>query len=505
MLGLATPPIDVYVAAFVGEALFAYALFDDLAETPKRPRLAGALRGWVFGTAVNVIVLRFVPATIVRFTDLPWALGALALLLLGMFQGLRWLVAGWLARQLAVSSSRGDRRVPTFLAFGLAVWASTFVPGVFDWTVAAGISPLRSLVQFADVVGERGVSALLAIACALFAEAARAGLARERRKSVQNAIIGAAIPAAMMAGGALRVHAVEAARARAPVVRVALAQPETDARIRWDPNEADSIVRRRTMITIAAEQRGTDLVVWPEAAFPYPMSSRAKTDMFGPSAILQPGVRGPVLTGVEMRAPGRDAGTYNSAIVVQGSRVEPPYHKMHLLAFGETVPFSSTFPALRRAFVRGTGLVAGDRQVLLTTGKVRAAVLNCFEDTLPDAGREAIGVHPNLLVNITNDAWFVHTEESELHLRLATMRAIELRRDLVRAVNEGVTSWVDATGRVRARYDVPVAGTLPARPALLEGTTIYARFGDAAGALFLGLLAAATWLGLRQKRNGATP
>jgi apolipoprotein N-acyltransferase len=497
VMGLATPPIDLYPAALVGEIALAFALFGEDEPAGKRPWLAGSLRGWAFGAAVNVLVLRFVPATITRFTDLPWALGALALLLLGMFQGLRWLVAGWLTRQLVT------RRVPGFLAFGIAVWASTFVPTVFDWTVAAGLSPVRPLVQVADIVGERGVSALLAIACALFAEALRARRAGARRKSVQYAIIGGAIPALMLAGGALRIRFVEAARARAVKVRVALAQPETDARMRWDPSEADSIVRRLAMITIAAEQRGTDLVVWPEAAFPYPISATARADRMGAYAILQPGVRGPVLTGLEMRARGPGGGVYNSATLVHGGRLEPPYHKMHLLAFGEYVPFSRTFPALRRAFVRGTGMVPGDHQVALVTGKIRAAVLNCFEDTLPEAGLEAIEVNPNLLVNVTNDAWFVHTQESELHLRLATMRAIELRRDLVRAVNEGETSWVDATGLVRARYDLPVPGTLPTRPALLEGKTIYARLGDLAGLLLLGLLSAATWLG-RQKQNGAT-
>jgi len=496
-MALATPPMNLYPAAFVGEALLAYALFEE-AEW-KRPWLSGALRGWVFGTAVNVIVLRFVPVTIGRFTDLPWAAGALALLLLGMFQGLRWMLAGWLTRQLV------RKRVPRFLAFGGAVWASTFVPGVFGWTVASGISPMRLLVQLADVVGERGVSALFAIACALFAEAARAELAKDRRRCVQYAAIGAGIPLAMTLAGALRVRQIEAMRAAAPTVRVALTQPETEARIRWDPRAAPDILRRLTMITVAAEQRGTDLVVWPEAAFPYPMSATARTDFVGAWAVLQPGVRGPVLLGLEMRAPGRDAGMYNSATIVQGGRVAPPYHKMHLLAFGESVPFSGTFPALRRMFVRGMGLLPGDKQVALSTGKIHAAVLNCFEDTLPDAGLETVGVSPNLLVNITNDAWFAGTEESELHLRLGAMRAIELRRDLVRAVNEGVTSWVDATGLVRARYDAPIAGSLPTRPALLEGKTIYARLGDLSGALLLGLLGAATWLGTRQKRNGATP
>ena len=495
MLGLATPPIDVYLAAFVGEALLAFALFDEDASPPKRPWLAGALRGWIFGTAVNVVVLRFVPSTIVRFTDLPWAAGALALVLLGMFQGLRWAVAAWATRQLV------QRRVPGFLAFGAAVWASTFVPSVFSWTVAGGLSPLRSFMQIAEVVGERGVSALIAIQCAMFAYAARALLAKQRRQSLYYALIGASIALVMIAGGALRVRAIEAARARAPRARVALAQPSTEARIRWEAGSEDAILRRLTMLTVAAEQRGTDLVVWPEAAYPYTMSATQRNDFFGPEAVLQPGVRGPVLTGLIMRA--RD-GSYNSATLVAGGHVAPPYHKMHLLAFGESVPFSQTFPALRRAFVRGTGLVPGDHQVAFDAGKIRAAVLNCFEDTLPEAGIEAMDVNPNLIVNVTNDAWFVGTEESELHLRLATMRAIELRRDLVRSVNEGVTSWVDATGAVRARYASAIAGTLPTTPALLEGKTVYARIGDLAGVLLLGLLSVATWLGSRQKRNGAS-
>ena len=500
MLALATPPVDFYVAAFVGQALFAYVLFDDDA-SPPRTRWArgsaGALRGLVFGTAVNVLVLRFVPSTITRFTDLNVLLGLLALVLLGAFQGLRWMVTGWIALQLSA------RRVPRFLAFGIAVWLGTFVPGVFSWTVASGLSPWTSLVQLADVVGERGVSALIAISCALFAEAFRALRAGERRASLQYTLISIAIVASMCVAGALRIRSVDAARASARKARVALVQPSTEARMRWDPDQADAILRRLTRITIVAEQRGTDLVVWPEAAFPYPMGASARSDLSGNFAVLQAGVRGPVLTGLLMRAP-RDAygeAMHNSAALVHNGKVDPAYHKIHLLAFGEQVPLASTFPFLRRVFVRGTGMVPGDHQVAITTGPMRIAVLNCFEDTLPEAGLEASGVDPNLLVNVTNDAWFVETRESELHARLAALRAIELRKDFVRAVNLGVTSWIEATGRTHARYDLGVAGSLPTTPALLEGKTIFARFGDCSGALLLGLLAGATWLGTKRKRR----
>src|SRR5450631_1073831 len=103
-LGLATPPIDFYPAAWIGQVLFAFVLFAD--ETPpvhKQARWAwGALRGLFFGTAVNVVVLRFVPVTIERFTDLSLVVALLALLLLSIFQGLRWAVASWMAKQLAM-------------------------------------------------------------------------------------------------------------------------------------------------------------------------------------------------------------------------------------------------------------------------------------------------------------------------------------------------------------------------------------------------------------------
>src|SRR5690606_24285248 len=106
---------------------------------------------------------------------------------------------------------------------------------------------------------------------------------------------------------------------------------------------------------------------------------------------------------------------------------------------------------VRRAFAKGLGLEPGTESVLFEAGEVRAAVLNCYEDTLPDASREAIEIRPNLLVNITNDAWFAGSQEGELHLRLATLRSVETRRDLVRAVNRGPTTWVSASGKILAR------------------------------------------------------
>ncbi|HEX3342917.1 MAG TPA: apolipoprotein N-acyltransferase, partial [Polyangiaceae bacterium] len=180
--------------------------------------------------------------------------------------------------------------------------------------------------------------------------------------------------------------------------------------------------------------------------------------------------------------------------------------KRHLLWFGETVPLADRIPWLRRVFARGLGLVVGDRAVPLVAGPIRASALVCYEDMLPEAGREAMAVAPNLLVNVTNDAWFSGTSEPELHLRASVLRAVELRRDLVRAVNDGPASWVDGAGQVRMRASAIMASTVSAVPSLLDAPlTFYARFGDAPWAL-AGLVLAnvAVWRTARRRRAAAT-
>jgi apolipoprotein N-acyltransferase len=171
------------------------------------------------------------------------------------------------------------------------------------------------------------------------------------------------------------------------------------------------------------------------------------------------------------------------------------------------VPGGDRLPWLRRMFQKSGGLVPGEAPRALTLDArpdapaLRLAVLNCYEDTLTEVGRRMTqALEPNLLVNITNDAWFYDTAESELHARLAAMRAIESRRDLVRAVNLGVMTWVDATGAVRARYDQKAAGTLVVTPAIIDGPpTVYGRLGDAP---LWAVLAGSAALFYAQRRRG---
>jgi apolipoprotein N-acyltransferase len=495
LMACATPPMDLYPMAWVGMVLL-YWLLDDgpLPAKPKvRDGLRGVLRVFVFAVGTNLVALRFASAVVTRFASLPSFVGPIALPVLATFEATRWLIVpvatNWLPRL----------GVPRPVAFATGVYAGTFVSTMIPWTVACGTCPWLATVQLAELVGERGVAWLMALEAALVAEGIRLAFQGNRSRAVRPLAFAGGLLAATLLYGAVRMHQVDSLRALAPTSSIAIIEPATEATDRWDERQAQSILARLTALTLRAEADGAELVVWPEDAYPYSIAHVSRRGPSGASAVLQAGVRGPVLTGVVMTG---QVGRYNSAILAtRDGKLSDPYDKMHLMWFGEMVPFEDQVPWLREAFSRGIGLLPGEKQIPMEAGQVRMAVLNCLEDILPSAGREAIATHPNVLVNITNDAWFAGTAESEYHLLLARLRAVELRRDLVRAVNFGPTTWIDAAGRVVARLpadDEP--GILMTRPALLEWPeTPFARWGEWPLSLALSAYVVATGVAKRRR------
>jgi apolipoprotein N-acyltransferase len=386
------------------------------------------------------------------------------------------------------------------VAFAVGVYGAAFVPAIFPWTPAAGITRWPVLVQLADTIGERGVAALLALSASLLALAVRRARSRETRMQAGALFASAlAVPLAMGVEGATRMRAIDHRRDAATTIRIGLVDPAVEASTRWDAAAAPHILAKLAARTRIAEAHGAAVSVWPESAYPYVLARGTRQTPFGDGSPFEGGIHGPLIFGAI--ALDADGERYNAVFGARSDGVvTSEYDKLHLLWFGEQVPLAAAWPWMRRTFARGVGLVPGDRQAVLDVGRVRAGALVCFEDILPDAGREAASVGPNLLVNLSNDAWFVGSAESELHMRMSALRAVEARRDLVRAVNVGSASFIDAAGRVRAESRADAAGALVVTAALLEGPpSIYATWGDWP---MIGLCAAVALVAfVRTKRN----
>lgn len=508
IFALTSPPTDLYPAVFLGLAALAASIED----APSAARAFG--RGAAWATAAGIVGLRFVPAVIQRFTTLGPAAAYLALVLLAAGQSLLWAIGA------AVTNVIHRRaRAPFELAFAAGVLVAVSLPSIFAWTPAGLVSPWPSLVQLADVVGERGVSVLFALSAAFLARAAKRFStadvkARFGRETLIPLAIAAAIPVLLAIYGAARIRMLSDDRNARGTLTVALLNQAVGPEDRWDPKNHATIMGKLREMTRDAEAKGAELTVWPEAAYPYPLEIDAKREPRGPRAIHADGVRGPILFGLITYEKPKSIGngvfernSRNSATLVSPEgALQTPYDKLELLWFGETVPLGAYWPWLRRLFQKSGGLVPGTEPHALVLaradGDVRMGVLNCYEDTLAGVGKRITReLRPNLLVNVTNDAWFMGTAEPELHARLAAMRAIEHRTDLVRAVNLGVLSWIDARGIVVARDGSLSASTLLAKPTIRDGAlTIYGWLGDAPLVAFLS--AAILGFAWRARRSG---
>ncbi|MCB9733394.1 MAG: apolipoprotein N-acyltransferase [Deltaproteobacteria bacterium] len=170
---------------------------------------------------------------------------------------------------------------------------------------------------------------------------------------------------------------------------------------------------------------------------------------------------------------------FNTAYMLDhGGRVVGTYDKNYLLVFGEYVPFGEMFPSLYDVFKQSGRFDAGREVKAFDWNGHRLGVMICYEDILPKFTGRLADQHPNIILNVTNDAWFGQTSEPYLHLALAVFRAVENRLVLARATNTGVSAIIDPTGAIVAQTKLTDAETLLAPVPLMTGATVYGRVGD---------------------------
>ena len=270
-------------------------------------------------------------------------------------------------------------------------------------------------------------------------------------------------------------------RPSGPARSVAVVQGNVAQDLKWRDEQRAASMAHHLALTRA--HWDADLVVWPETAVPA-FAHRVQ----GFLAELSDEARAhgaDVLLGVPFRD--AESGRYFNSVMALGSEIGV-YHKRHLVPFGEYVPFS---PVLGRVLdllhAPMSDFSAGPAgQPPLPVDGLRVGVSVCYEDAF---GEEVIDALPaaDLLVNLSNDAWFGDTVAPHQHQQMARMRAVETGRDLVRATNTGVSALIDWQGSVTARVpqfqSVVLRGSVTPR----SGTTPYAALGNVPVVLGAGL------------------
>lgn len=504
LLSLALPPTGWWPLGIVLAGLFA-------AVANARSGGRAFRLGFWFGVPFFAIYISWLPRS---FADLLgpsfWAVFPfLVLALAAMWGAITW--ASWLA------SGGGGRRTLLLLpvAWVAVEWARTQGYFAFPWGALGYLWLDTPVAQLASAVGVYGLSLLTTMMAALLAlplVSPRTGGYETGAVRLLLAPAGALVALALaFTLGASLLPLVEAEATQLESSAL-LVQGNVDAFGRLSGARRDlethvELTRDAVMAREAAGLEPYDLVVWPEGAvLGYELDgpgSGELLDLIGGSA-----------PGSSLIVGGRryeDDRSYNSLFSLRGGEPLGSYDKRYLVPFGERWPFLESLPGLYRAVFSALGLpmlagtAPGEEPAPLTTGIGEVAAYICYESVFPQVQREQVAKGAELLVLSTNDAWFAHGAGGRQHFDMGRLRAIETRRWLLRAGNDGITAAVDPYGRVTAELERRVAGTLDVDFVLRDDLTAWVRYGHLAIWLLAGYLLVATALLQRARpRDRAT-
>jgi len=457
---LSAAPFDFFAVGFVSFPLFVW-LLDGAASgsgSLLRRLFPAFAVGWWFGFGYFVAGLWWVGnAMLVEAEEYAWALPIGVILLpaiLAFFYGF----AAALARLLWTD---GIGRIAALAAsLALFEWLRTFVFTGFPWNpIGQAVMPIPELMQSVAIVGMPGMNAL-----AVFVFAAPALLAS--RKHVRLGLSLALLLVALHAGwGFYRLSQPLPEQVQALAVRIV--QPAVDQSEKWDTEVRDRIFKLLLDLSAAPSATGEprpELIVWPETVVPFLITEKPEA-LVALDHMLSDGQA--LLAGVVRveRDPAAPLGArYYNAVVSIDDRGEiiDAVDKVHLVPGGEYLPFADLFAALGvDQIVAGPGgySAGSNRHAMALPTGISAVPFICYEIIFPElVGRDArIG---DVIVNVTNDAWFGDSPGPYQHLRQAQIRAVETGKPVIRAANTGISAIIDARGRILDALAFDTRGTL---------------------------------------------
>ncbi len=477
------PGVDFWPAAFVAWVPWMMAL---QTATPARAARQGILVGMVCGVLGFYWLLEMLRV----FSGFPEAICAIFMLIVCAFQAGLFALLGWLY-------ARGrDRGWPVGLVFsGAFIAAETAYPLLFPFTFGASMHDVYPIVQLAEIGGP------ILVALSVLAPNWALALVFEHRRVTRKlgrklGFIGAfeevgpkrwvpllLVPVVASVYGLVRIVQVDEAVHNAEKIRVGIVQANMS--LMDKRNDVNEGLRRHTRLTrTLLQEEKIDLAVWPETSVAGAVPEDEAFAYYRKRVTGRLGV--PAIVGAVLYRDVDDAREtiyFNTALISDDrGQIQDRYDKQFLLLFGEYLPFGDKFPVLHEwspnsgRFSPGTSF-----EPLRFHGKDIATFI-CYEDISPSFVNKLMKHgDPQLLVNMTNDAWFGDSSEPWEHMALAKLRAVEQRRFFVRSTNSGISGFVDPVGRLTKKTETfkeaaiaeDVAWLTLFSPFRLWGTTPY--------------------------------
>lgn len=445
----------------------------------------GFLRGWLAGFFAFTGTMYWVVVAMNLYGQVPLPISIAIMFLLttylGLFVGVyawgfvwmeqRWANMAWvLAPCLWVSLEFLRTYVLTGMPWGLFGYSQ------FQWL---------SIIQIADITSVYGVSFVIVLTNVTLFLGLRWALAKTLISTTLVQPWKPLLASTVLILGTLFYGSLALTNdSSLPTLKVGVAQANIDQALKWDTAYRIETLQRYGRLTKAMASQ-SDVIIWPEAATPFLFEQELGYQTLVVDMIAQAQV--PLVFGSPMLRRHDDGKPYllNSAYVLtpQG-KLTGRYDKQHLVPFGEYIPLKNILFFLDKLVVGIGDFHPGTGPTLLsiphgpTNESIQIGMAICYEVIFPDLVRRLAKEGANVLVTITNDAWFGHTVAPYQHFAMVVFRAVENRLAFARAANTGISGFIDASGQVLKTTPIFTEQAITHAISLSGPSTFYTKYGD---------------------------
>lgn len=424
-------------------------------QTPRQAAKTGFLCGFCY----HLLLLYWIIIALGRYGNLPLWISVPSLIGLAAYMAtyfscfgllLSWLCkktpipAIWLAPIIWVSLDFIRSRM--FTGFG---WQDL---GYSQYT-------FTRIIQVSDLAGHYGITFLIVIANILLVnifQKSTSRLGNRQHPSRMRVFWEKALPFFLIFAsifyGFERYKQVNSTISNSPAITVGVIQGNIDQNEKWqNESQEKTVTTYMELSRQAAENKDVGLLVWPETALPFfPIEHPLFQQIL---AWVNQSERPALLTGAPhyINTPETGVSYYNSAFLVSAAAQKltiERYDKNHLVPFGEYVPFQKYLPEALPIVQTMGNFSPGKDAKLLKIQQAKMGILICYESIFPDISRSRIRAGANLLINLTNDAWYGKSSAPFQQLSMVTLRAAENKRSLARSANTGISCIIDPLGRI---------------------------------------------------------
>lgn len=442
---------------------------------------AAFFAGLSCGLVHFILLLYWIVIVLGKYGGLPWFISVPALLLLALYMSLYFGLFALLSRYVLLSFPKAVALwlLPA-LWVGLDWFRGEFLTG-FPWMdLGYALYKVPHLIQIADIAGHHGITFLVVFfnTCLV--------LLLTKKQSVPGYLLILAPALCLLLGiGTYSVFRYEDVKrsievAEAPRMTVGIVQGNIDQSEKWSPENQQKTIDGYIAQTKKLFDSGDpSLVVWPETALPfYPISSSYMSSirkLTGTNDFA-------LLTGAPwyeiIDRDTKNIKFYNSTLLLQPDGLYGgKYYKTHLVPFGEYIPLKKFLPFLAPLVEAVGDFSFGKIEQPLVWQEAKSGILICFESVFPELSRQWVFAGANVLVNLTNDAWYGRSSAPQHSLAMSVLRAVETRRSLIRSANTGISAFVTPLGTITAQSGLFVPWAATTQVILSQELTIWARYG----------------------------